>query len=74
MSCEVAALPIQAHAKFGTWSIDFKKEHLNKLVLIYINLCNFKGGNDRVYFQSNVYLDFFPLVILKCKIILQIKS
>ena len=23
MSCEVAALPFQAHAKYGTWSIDF---------------------------------------------------
>ena len=24
MSCEVAALPFQAHANYGTWSIDFK--------------------------------------------------
>ena len=23
MSCEVAALPFQAHANYGTWSIDF---------------------------------------------------
>ena len=23
MSCDVAALPFQAHAKYGTWSIDF---------------------------------------------------
>ena len=25
MSCEVAALPFQAHAIYGTWSIEFKK-------------------------------------------------
>ena len=31
MSCEVAALPFQAQAKYGTWSIDFdvNKEDLN---------------------------------------------
>ena len=23
MSCEVAAIPFQAHANYGTWSIDF---------------------------------------------------
>ena len=23
MSCEMAALPFQAHANYGTWSIDF---------------------------------------------------
>ena len=23
MSCDVAALPFQAHANYGTWSIDF---------------------------------------------------
>ena len=23
MSCEAAALPFQAHANYGTWSIDF---------------------------------------------------
>ena len=23
MSCEVAALPFQVHANYGTWSIDF---------------------------------------------------
>ena len=45
MSCEVAALPFQAHANFGTWSIDFKKEHLNKFVFsILCNCPNFKGG------------------------------
>ena len=27
MSCEVAALPFQAHANYGTWSIDFALYH-----------------------------------------------
>ena len=25
ISCEMAALPFQAHANFGIWSIDFEK-------------------------------------------------
>ena len=28
MSCEVAALPFQAHAYYGTWSIDFVRTGL----------------------------------------------
>ena len=27
MSCEVAALPFQAHAIYGTWSIDFDNHY-----------------------------------------------
>ena len=26
MACEVAALPFQAHANYGTWSVDFDFE------------------------------------------------
>ena len=33
MLCEVAALPLQAHADYGTWSIDF--DYTNTKCLIY---------------------------------------
>ena len=32
MSCEMAALPFQAHANYGTWSIDFD---LNKSDFVF---------------------------------------
>ena len=31
MSCQVAALPFQAYANYGTWSIDFDEIFLTKL-------------------------------------------
>ena len=30
MSCEVAALPYQAHANYRTWSIDFGVYNINR--------------------------------------------
>ena len=40
MSCDVAALPFQAHANYGTWSIDFGK--MGGIVLIeLIHLATF---------------------------------
>ena len=37
MSCYVAVLPFQAHAKYGTWSIDFAmlEDVFNKSNLFY---------------------------------------
>ena len=32
MSCDVAALPFEAHANYGTWSIDFEYA----LVILYL--------------------------------------
>ena len=29
MSCDVAALPFQAHANYGTWSINFGLDKIN---------------------------------------------
>ena len=39
MSCEVAALPIQAKANYGTWSIDF--------------VCNTKKRNHNYFLLKN---------------------
>ena len=39
MSCEVAALPFQAHANYGTWSLDFGayyKVTIGILVNVYL--------------------------------------
>ena len=32
MQCDVAALPFQAHAKYGTWSIDFACGYLTLVI------------------------------------------
>ena len=34
MSCDVAALPFQAHANYGTWSIDFSAKIQKPTALI----------------------------------------
>ena len=36
MSCEVAALPFQAHANYGTWSKDFANERKQIFHYLYI--------------------------------------
>ena len=39
MSCEVAELPFQAHANYGTWSIDFENRRTVLILLaLYINI------------------------------------
>ena len=35
MSCEVAALPLQAHANYGTWSIDLESIDEEVVLVIY---------------------------------------
>ena len=42
MSCEVAALPFQVHANYGTWSIDFDKlEPLEKYEMSKKKMINY---------------------------------
>ena len=48
ISCEGAALPFQAHANYGTWSIDFgnkayvliwgTKKNISKMIIIFVTL------------------------------------
>ena len=50
MSCEVAALPFQAHANYGTWSIDFAEMSIfvgDALTLPWqLNFSTFKSPKD----------------------------
>ena len=53
ISCEGAALPFQAHANYGTWSIDFVKR--NKL---FINIKFFFLKEKKTYEDYNGYDPF----------------
>ena len=52
MACEVAALPFQAHANYGIWSIDFdpyqdEKSTISKMIKVVVSFGNAlfrKGG------------------------------
>ena len=35
MSCDVAALPFQAHANYGTWSIDSYCDKQEKIIILF---------------------------------------
>ena len=50
MSCDVAALPFQAYANYGTWSIDFGNCH--------VIILNFGDTN-------NIFADYMFFVTIK---------
>ena len=53
MSCEVASLPFQAHANYGTWSIDFAS---NKYLL---------HSGVKYFYLIQVYFDYNNLSEVK---------
>ena len=59
MSCEVAAHPFQAHANYGTWSIDFgfifKKFSFTFHLMIF----------PKVIFHKAIFFRLYVILILR---------
>ena len=68
MSCEVAAIPFQADANYGTWSIDFVKNppltHVKVLLLILPQHIFFWSETDKKTFNDQTYFLLSPIFIL----------
>ena len=63
MSCEVAALPFQAYANYGTWAIDVRvhgKKHIILYDLVYRNLTS--TMLQRVILKSVFFFSFYKFV------------
>ena len=52
MSCNVAALPFQAHANYGTWSIDFDQfSHDTLMIKMILLKCEIRQYNINFKFD-----------------------